>query len=516
MKAGQIIVAGVWSAIVLAAGAAAGYAGETTSTAAVATKERRAVTEMPAPASQACPVNRAETLPAPATQTVAPKEGTGWLDKEHLIPALVWGCDNEWKLQVGGSVQMRMENRKNFDLNKKVDDDDHLRFLRTFVDFDVVYKGVVRAFVQVMDAQAGNYRVDPLQTDRWDVFQAFLELKDKPDSPWTLRLGRQALPTVSEGRVWGKPPMDYYWFNLIPTFDGAMLDYKTKDIESHLFLLQPAHYRNVDDGVVVSGHAREWNRRWHYGSFTQVKTFAPHTWEFYYLGLSDMQDDRSFPSQQRSEDAVYGTYDRHTVGTFLRGPIKEWKGCGTLGYGLEGAYQWGQIGNDDIRAYMFHADINYTWEHPWKPKLTLLGNLASGDRSVGDGEANGFDPLYGASHYPYGTMDYFRLSNMREIAVTYSIQPKDKLKITAEAHQFWLDSRTDGWNTALGQAMGRDTTGQSGRDAGAEVDITAQYQIGKRWSLEGGAAHFFSGRWAEKNGHQDNASFLFLQTIFKF
>ncbi|MGB9690826.1 MAG: alginate export family protein, partial [Candidatus Sumerlaeaceae bacterium] len=138
----------------------------------------------------------------------------------------------------------------------------------------------------------------------------------------------------------------------------------------------------------------------------------------------------------------------------------------------------------------------------------IEGNLASGDRRFGDGENNTFNPLFGSSHTPYGIIDFVRLQNLREVALNYSIEPTSKLKLQAEAHHYWLDSRTDAWFGGPGL---RDKTGQSGRDLGDELSLVAKYKLTKRVSLEGGFSHFFPGNFPRKAGKTDGANFFYLQ-----
>jgi hypothetical protein len=480
--------------------------------------------ESPVPATEAkaAPVKKmvpiADEAPAKAAPkpTVEKKEVAKPAEPDHLVPPLIWGCEDEWKLQFGGATSFRNEYRHNFDMRSEVGDNDHLSFMRTFLNLDLTYRQVVRVFFEVMDARVFDSNTDVMQSDHWDISALFVELKDCPESPWTLRLGRQRLPIISEGRLWGLPPTEYYWWNFVPHFEGAMLDYKTKDVTAHFFLLQPLSFATLREGVMTTDRGREVNHLWHYGVYSQFKTWSPHVIDLYFLGLSDRNDSRTWPGPNLSEQGRNGTVDRYTVGANFRGPIKKWDGCGTLGYGFEAAYQFGHASNNDIKAGMLHADLNYVWEHPWKPKLTLLGNLATGDRVAGDDESNRFSSLFGSSHYGYGTIDFFRLSNMREIGLTYSFEPCEKVKILTEYHHFWLDSRTDAWGSPIGIAFGRDPSGQSGRDAGDEIDLTMTYKHNKRWQSEAGLAYFLPGNFAKKQGRNDGARFLFLQTVYKF
>lgn len=458
------------------------------------------------------------TAPSKAAKPAAEKKDAKTTPTQpwHVFPPLVWGCEDEWSVQFGGDVQYRRESRKNYDMIKGTHDDDHLQFLRTRLAFDVWNKPCFRAFLQVQDAHTYNEAVDPLQSVSWDVHQAFVELRDYcPDSPWVLRLGRMEMPIIGEGRVFGSPPLELQWVNLFPAFDGAMIDYKTKDIQSHTFVMQRVYHQTLMDDVVVSDHGRGLDHEWFYGNYTTIRCLAPHEYDLYFLGLSDLKDDRVFPFANASELGIPGTADRYTVGTRWRGPICK-NECGTLGYGFEGAYQFGHVSRDEIDAYMIHADINYQWEDPWKPKITLLGNVATGDRKPGDGETNRFSPLFGASHYGYGIIDFVRLQNLREIALLGTFEPRKDLRFTAGLHQFWLDSRTDAWITAFGTSPGRDVTGQSGRDIGNEVDLTMTWKACKNLTLEAGAAHFMPGNFAEKQGRGDNANFFYVMTVFTF
>jgi hypothetical protein len=455
--------------------------------------------------------------PATPSEQAAPKppEPTDFWNREHVVPPLIWGCSDEFKLQFGGSQMIRWENRRNFDLDSSVDDDPHGQFLRTLLNLELTAP-CFRAFLEVIDADARGWAVDPLWDADWDIYQAFVELKDAPDSPWTLRLGRMILPLHPEGRLWGRPPVDYYWFNFLPNFDGVMLDYKTKEVEVHTFFLQSLTNRSINRaGIVRNDDFEQIDSRWFWGSIATFRDCAPHEYEFYFFGLNDNGDNRFFPPPPRSEAGEFGELEKYTIGSRVRGPIKKWEGCGTLGYGLEAAWQWGQQANDDISAYMLHADINYEWDHPWKPKLTLLGNLASGDRDHNDGELNTFDPLFGSSHYGYGTIDFFRLSNMRELGLTFSLNPCKEWKILAEVHRYWLDSPSDAWVGPYAN-FGRDVNEDGGNQAGTEFDLTLTYQPNKRFTFEAGAAHFRGGDWPQNRGRNDNASFLFLQTTFKF
>jgi hypothetical protein len=451
-----------------------------------------------------------------STVSSARKDSPSTASTQNLLQPIIWGVENQWKLQMSGDIRVRFEHRDNWDMNKRIADNADPTFLRTRVNFDLTYRSFLRAVVTLLDARQFHTRpidsggIDPAWEDYFDVLQAFIEWSC-PDSPWTARLGRLNLPNLGDNRL----IQTSLWTNIPRAFEGAWLTHRTSDAEIHLFALQELIYQNQRNDDIISGRMHNKEHEFFYGAYGTFHSLAPHEFDLYFLGISDRDDQRTFPSAVKSEEGRYGTTDRYTVGTRWRGPLREDE-CGTLGYGFETAYQFGHRANDNIRAFMLHSDLNYQWTGAWKPKVILEGNLASGDRKDGDGVSNTFQPLYGGTHSPYGIMDFFRLSNLREIALTGSVTPSDKWKHQLEFHKLWLDSRTDSWCSAIPGSYPRDKTGNSGRDAGSEIDFISTYKLNKCTTFEMGAAHFFSGNFAENNGRPDDANYLYFQTQFTF
>lgn len=426
----------------------------------------------------------------------------------HVVPPLEWGKQGEWKLQFGGEQRARFERRDNYDLDKRRADNDDLGLIRTSFNLDLIYRSLLRVFFEVGDARQIGARTDVMQTAYWHLRQLFLEAKLREDSPWSIRIGRQAMPLGEERLV-----EHGSWGNFLRMFEGVRLRYKTADADINFFFVQPDIYQRRHKPALTTDAPHPMDHTYFYGVYSTFFWWKPHEVDLYALGLSDRDNMRTFPSPVKSEAGIYGTSSRYTVGTRLRGPLLKEPGKGTLGYGLEAAYQWGNISEDDLRAYMLHADLNYKWEKPWKPMLKLEGNLASGDRRFGDGENNSFSCLFGSNHSPYGIIDFVRLQNLRELALIFSVEPTNKLKLQAEAHHYWLDSRTDAWYNGPGL---RDKTGQSGRDLGDELSLVGTYKLNKRVTLEGGLSHFFAGNYPRKFGKTDGANFVYLQYVIRF
>lgn len=461
---------------------------------------------------------RAQSLP-PAAQSPRPHytadvKTTGTKatpeEKPHVLLPIVWG---DYQLQFGGDTRIRGEDRHNYDMKRATADNDSLGFLRTRLNWDLTWCSVMRAFVEVSDSREIGAREFQSQEDYLDLHQAFIEYKAGVQGPWGVRLGKQEMDLGRDHRLLEETN----WSDLRRTFDGARVMYRSEDVDNDTFLFHPEYYEHQNDDEIVTRHSRPRKAEWFYGSYFTMKQFKPHTLEAYFLGLSDTNSHRTFPKPVKSEEQQFGTTDRYTIGSALYGPLWTRPGCGTLSYNTDGAWQFGHRAEDEIRAWMLHGDVSYQWDEPMAPKLSLIGNIATGDRKKGDGETNTFNPLFGATHAPYGIIDFARLQNLRELALTGSVEPTSKTKAQLELHRFWLESATDAWYDSRGNSIARDATGRSGTGLGYELDAILTYKMTKFVTLECGLAHFIpNGDFAQKTGHDSNANLLYLQTIISF
>lgn len=431
-------------------------------------------------------------------------------EKPHVLPPFEWG---DYRLQFSGDTRLRIEDRTNYDMHRSVGDNDTLGLLRTRLNWDLTWCSVWRAFLEIEDAREIGTRQFQAQEDYFDIHQAFIEYTQPAHGPWGIRLGRQEMELGRDKRLVEASN----WSNLRRIYDGARLMYRSQDVDNDTFLMHPDYHEHQNDDLIVTGRARPRRDEWFYGSYFTLKQYKPHTIEAYFLGLSDTNEHRTFPRPVKSEEDRFGTTDRYTIGTALYGPLWKRDGCGTLSYGSDVAWQFGHRSNDEIRAWMLHGDLNYQWDEPIKPKLSLIGNLASGDRQKGDGESNTFNPIFGAGHAPYGVIDFVRLQNLRELALVGSVEPTEKIKGQLELHRFWLESATDAWYDARGNTVARDPSGHSGTGIGDELDAILTYKMTKFVTLEGGVAHFVpNGDFAQKTGHDSNANLIYLQTTISF
>src|SRR5690606_1151621 len=84
--------------------------------------------------------------------------------------------------------------------------------------------------------------------------------------------------------------------------------------------------------------------------------------------------------------------------------------AGALDFEIEGASQFGEIRQTaspaspdlDVDAQTLHADIGYTFDAAWSPRLEFGYDYASGEEDATDGEWNRFDALFGPRRGDWG------------------------------------------------------------------------------------------------------------------
>jgi len=167
----------------------------------------------------------------------------------------------------------------------------------------------------------------------------------------------------------------------------------------------------------------------------------------------------------------------------------------------------------DHRAWSSHAEIGISPAIPWKPRLALQHDYASGDKDPADGSDGRFDPLFGARRFdfgPTGIYGPFARSNIQTPGIRVSIAPTSRLKAFASYRLFWLASRTDAWTPA----GVRDPMGDSGRFLGEHIEAQLQWKLlPDNLSLEGGAAYLRRGRFANTapDTRTDDAAYVYTQ-----
>ena len=214
-----------------------------------------------------------------------------------------------------------------------------------------------------------------------DLQQAFLDFK--PFEGSTVRVGRQELPLgnqrLADAREGG---------NIRRSFDGVRVDAKIGGADVIAFAASPVLNRQ---GEFDDRHARG---EAFYGVFvTTPFALTGGSADVFWLV-------REKPNSVFAAGIADDT--RSSIGARLFGAAGAWD------YDVEGVWQVGSFGTQDVRAYGFSADAGWkaaAW--PWQPRFGVRFDLGSGDARAGDGELGSFDGPYPNFSYLSATSAYW-------------------------------------------------------------------------------------------------------------
>jgi hypothetical protein len=128
-----------------------------------------------------------------------------------------------------------------------------------------------------------------------------------------------------------------------------------------------------------------------------------------------------------------------------------------------------------VRAAYVHATLGYTWGSALKPRLALIYDYGSGDADPNDGISGRFDGLFGprrADFGPRGLLNDVPVGNITSPAVRLEIAPNPRLSGALFYRALLLAQARDAFAAGI-----RDPSGQSGRFAGHQLEITGRYWL---------------------------------------
>ena len=204
------------------------------------------------------------------------------------------------------------------------------------------------------------------------------------------------------------------------------------------------------------------------GIVSKAKAIGPAMAELTYFHLGE-RDEPGRPTRDRSLDTFGGRI------------ISEPK-TGRFDYEVEAFYQTGSISQSlasgaarqTVAASFLHADAGYSFSGPWKPRLSLEFDRASGDRR--GGRYGRFDTLFGmrrADLAPAGLYNALARTNIMTPGIRLEATPGRRWDWFAAYRALWLASRTD----AFSSTGVRDASGRSGSFAGHQVEGRIRYWI---------------------------------------
>lgn len=330
--------------------------------------------------------------------------------------------------------------------------------------------------------------------DQIDLFQAYAKLGNKD---LNLTIGRQTL-SFGDERLVGA----FDWNNIGRTFDAVKFHYgkETWSIDAFASSVVVPKRDVFDESDLFDGNNTGRNQIFSGIYFSSTGLIPVQTTDVYAFELH--------------EEYATGDTDFVTLGTRMKADPKK---LGGFDYETEMAVQTGNLKGKDLAAFAGHWGSGYNWlETAWKPRIGIEYNYATGDSNPADGKVNTFQNLFPTNHPFYGMMDFFSWQNISNPALSFSVQPTEKVKVKLDYNFFWLADTSDAWYRANGTTQVRPISSNADSYVGSELDLVVNWKITKNVMLGGGYGHFFDGKYAKSSGAASDADFAYAQLTINF
>jgi hypothetical protein len=219
-----------------------------------------------------------------------------------------------------------------------------------------------------------------------------------------------------------------------------------------------------------------------------------------YLGFDD--DAASFAQGTERER-------RHSIGARFHGQEGGW------GWNWEAIYQLGRFGDGDISAWTIASETAFTFENgPWRPRVALSANIASGDGDPADADLGTFNPLFPRGNY-FSEAAVLGPRNFFNFHPFVTVGPTEAWSLTADMNFFWRLDTDDGVYAPAGQLI-RGPSGSTERYVGSAVSLTSEYTLIENLSVTAIYTHFFAGDFIRATGPSEDIDFLELTMQLKF
>ena len=379
----------------------------------------------------------------------------------------------------------------------------------------------LRLYGEALDSATSFQRHAPLASEENGIFAlnlfADVRLVDAERGELWGRVGRQELAYGNERLV---SPAE--WNNILRTFDGAKLYWRSKNWDIDAFWTRPVAFgtlttdqrapSQIDAPANLYGvystykppaersevaEKAETSRR-----YTDVK----QSFDFYYLGFNvyNAPISPAFPV-----DANF-----QTIGT-------RWQGSreGLL-WEFEGAYQFGTYGSQLQSAGMTVTGIGYEFvKRRTKPRVWLFYDWASGDANPSNGHHGTFNQLLPWAHPYLGQMDLTGRENIRDLKMQAVFSPTETTNFILWYHIFHLAQARDALYNDLGTPIRISPTGTAGTYVGQELDLLFEIVVNPRADVLFGYCYFFAGSFIKATnpaGVSGNADFYYSQWSWRF
>ena len=414
------------------------------------------------------------------------------LDRLKFIPL---DRARSFSLSLGGEVRQRYEYAHDPGFGADPQDETGVWLQRYTLHGDLELGPIFRVFGQLFSSWESGREGGPSPVDENELAlqNAFLDvrLSLNAKTKLTLRGGRQELDYGS-GRLVDVRDGP----NVRRSFDAARVIVELPDWRVDALAGRP---RAVESGA-FDDEADEDEALWGLYATGDQPPLPFGSLDLYYLGFHD--EAGSF--QQGTDEER-----RHSLGLRLWGARNGWD------WNWEGVYQFGSFGDGDIRAWTLASQTGYTWsDMPWRPRLALSANVASGDDDPDDADLGTFNALFPRGNYfseaaVLGPRNFFNLHGF------LTVEPLGDLSLTGDFNAFWRLNTEDGVYSPSGQLI-RAANGSDERFVGSALSLTAEYAVSRRLDLTAIYTRFFAGDFIEDTGSSEDIDFLELTARYRF
>lgn len=388
-------------------------------------------------------------------------------------------------LSIGGSFRPRFEHFTN---NRWIADNNQNYYTqRLALHADVHIGKNIRFFGELQH----GYKSDGeefLQTDDLDLHQAFLTFKTSGTNSLEVRFGRQEMK-LGVGRL-----VDLrIGPNVRRAFDMGKVTFRKDQLTIDAFYGKEAavNVEAFDNSFTLFEEGAATPRLWGiYSQFLTRKSDGVNaSIELYYLG---------FQSDFSAYSDVEGEEIRHSLGARSFGSINQ-----KFQFNTEFIYQFGDLGGNSISAFNFETDWKYTISfEKWRPTVGLKLDWSSGDRQVGDGNLNSFNPMF-VNPATYSLAAVNTPVNLLSVHPSLLLFPNKKWLINLEYAFFYRANELDGFYSPP-RIQSRMANGLSERHIGDVIGVFIQYTHNRYLSFDIRSSYFIPANYIEASGASES------------
>ncbi|NWD76931.1 alginate export family protein [Pseudomonas gingeri] len=383
-------------------------------------------------------------------------------------------------LSLGATLRERFESNDASGFGSKGVARDSYLLQRFQVHADLHFNEHWRLFTQLEDARAyDKTTLSSADQDRADLRLAFLEYTRKFDSnTLKARVGRQDFAFDLQRFVSSRDGP-----NVRQSFDAAWANWETGTWRFSGFVSRPVQYfddRPFDDK-------------------------SDSTFQFHMLRAERLV----WGGNELS--AYYALYE-HDAARYLDASGNEHRNvfdarfagaAAGFDWDIEGMGQSGSVGAKTIRAWAAGSRAGYTLSTlPWRPRVGIQMDIASGDSHPGDQTLGTFNPLFPNGYY-FSLAGYTGYANLIHVKPSITVTPISKLSVMTAVGLLWRQTTEDAVYVQPNLPVSG-TAGQGNRWTGAYGQMRTDYAFNANLTGAIEAVHYQIGQSLRNAGGHDS------------